>query len=302
MTYQITKENANITVKQFIKQNIKLSSKMLTKLKRLPDGIMVNGKKVTVRAIMQEGDILTLNTDHEKSTSDSIIPTDVPLDIIFEDDYYIALNKSAGTPTHPSHDHYYDTLANGIARLYQERGIPFVFRAVNRLDKDTSGIVVFAKTAISAAAFSSLQQKHLISKKYIAIVKGDLSGEGSIKGYIRRKDNSVMLREFSQTQTHNDAMFSHTDYESICSSEELSLINLTLHTGRTHQIRVHLSSIGHPVLGDGLYGNEDNHARHYLHAYSMSFIHPFTEKQISLEAKLPKEFKEIINNTGIKYE
>ena len=302
MTYQITKENSNTTVKQFIKQKIKLSSKMLTRLKRVPDGILLNGERVTVRAIMKDGDVLTLNTDYEESTSDSITPTDVPLQIIYEDEYYIALNKSAGTPTHPSHDHYYDTLANGIARLYQERNIPFVFRAVNRLDKDTSGIVVFAKSAISAAAFSDLQQKHQISKKYIAIVKGKLSGKGCIKGYIRRKDNSVMLREFSLTQTHGDAMFSHTDYESIISSEELSLINLTLHTGRTHQIRVHLSSIGHPILGDGLYGSEEDHKRHYLHAYLMIFTHPFTKKQILLEAKPPEEFKTLIRNTGIKYE
>ena len=97
-------------------------------------------------------------------------------------------------------------------------------------------------------------------------------------------------------------MFSHTDYESIISSEELSLINLTLHTGRTHQIRVHLSSIGHPILGDGLYGSEEDHKRHYLHAYSMIFTHPFTKKQILLEAKPPEEFKTLICNTGIKYE
>lgn len=302
MTYQISKENSDKTVKQFIKLNIRLSSNMLTKLKRLSDGILLNGKRVTVRAILKEGDLLTLNTEHEERTSDNIIPTDVPLDIIYEDEYYIALNKNAGTPTHPSHDHYSDTLANGISRLYQDRGIPFVFRAVNRLDKDTSGIVIFAKTAISAAAFSQLQQKQQIQKKYIAIVKGQLTGEGSIKGFIRRKDNSIMLREFSQTKTNDDAMFSHTDYSVISTSDQYSLVDLTLHTGRTHQIRVHLSNIGHPVLGDGLYGDDQDHPRHYLHAYSMVFTHPFTEKQIFLKAEIPRDFKIIINSTGIKYE
>ena len=302
MTFHITSDDNNTTVKQFISKHTKISSKLLTRLKKMEDGIMLNDKRVTVRAILRENDILCLNTEKEVKTSDNISPVNIPLNIIFEDEYFIAFNKNAGMPTHPSHDHYNDTLANGLSYLYKQKGIPFVFRAVNRLDKDTSGVVVCAKTAGAATAFSTLQQKGLVEKKYLAIVDGILTEGDSIKGYIRRKDDSVMLREFSQTMNHTDAMYSHTDYNPLSLGTDCTLVELLLHTGRTHQIRVHMSSIGHAITGDGLYGEEKNYQRHFLHAVSVRFIHPITEKETYITANLPDEFTQLMKRKGIIYE
>lgn len=302
MKYVVLKEYDNKTVKEFITKHAKLSAKLLTKIKKLDDGIMLNGKRVTVRAILHEGDTLVLNIEQEEKTSDSIAPINIPLDIIYEDEHFIAVNKKAGMPTHPSHDHHDDTLANGLAFLYKQRNQPFVFRAVNRLDKDTSGIVIFAKSSVSASAFSNIQQKKLTKKRYIAIVAGTLKGQGSIEGYIRRKDNSVMLREFSPVKTKDDSQYSHTDYNVLSTNNGLSLVELYLHTGRTHQIRVHMASIAHPVLGDGLYGTEDTYSRHYLHASSISFPHPITEKQIYIKCDLPDDFKKILKENNINYD
>lgn len=302
MNFTVPHEFDGKTVKQYITQKLRLSGKMITRLKQREQGIMLNGSHVTVRAVLREDDILHLALEQEDRPSDKIKPAKIPLDILHEDDHYIFLNKSAGVPTHPSHDHYDDTLANGLAYLYSQRGLTFVCRAVNRLDKDTSGIVVFAKSAASANEFSKLQQSKLITKKYIALLDGVLTHGGSVKGYIRRKDNSIMLREFSQERMNEDSSFSHTDYNPLCSSTGNTLTELLLHTGRTHQIRVHMAHLGHPVTGDGLYGEEQGMTRHMLHAYTMSFVHPFTGKQTFLTAPLPTDFQTVLDEKGIYYD
>ncbi len=302
MDYIIQYEFDGKTVKDFIIKNLDLSSKMLTRLKHDQHGIILNGNRVTVRAILKQGDVLSLGIEREQKTSDSITPVNIPLDIIYEDEYYIVLNKPANMPTHPSHDHRDDTLANALAYLYTKSKEPFVFRAVNRLDRDTSGIVIFAKSAIAASKFSLLQQNKFIAKEYIAITSGVVSGCGSVEGYIRRKANSIMLREFSADRIYPDDAYSLTTYTSLASTDKHSLLHLSLHTGRTHQIRVHMQSLGAPVLGDGLYGKEDGEQRHMLHAYKIGFVHPFTEKQISITAKIPSDFLKTLSEKGINYE
>ena len=302
MDYTIAREWNEKTVKEYLRRKLCLSGKMITRLKQREHGILLNGIRVTVRAIMNEGDILTLATEQEDLISDKIQPVDIPLHIIYEDEYYMIIDKPANMPTHPSHDHYDDTLANGIAHLYQIRGIQFVCRAVNRLDRDTSGIVIFAKSAIAANEFSRLQQNKLVKKEYIALVEGIVSHPGSIKGYIRRKADSIMLREFLEKNEKQDASYSHTDYFPIKSSANNTLISLLLHTGRTHQIRVHMAHIGHPVTGDGLYGSEGTYTRHFLHAHKISFPHPFTGIQTSFIADLPADFIAAITEKGIEYD
>lgn len=302
MDYKINKEYDSKDVKHYMQKELRLSGKTITKLKSRTNGIMLNGTQVTVRALLHDGDSLSLKTEQEDKTSDKIKPVPMMLDIIYEDDFYIALNKGANMPTHPSHDHYDDTLANGLAHLYRERNLPFVFRAVNRLDRDTSGIVVFAKNATAANEFSKLQQNKLIKKQYVAIVNGIVEGSGSIQGYIKRKENSVMLREFSKSDIGDGAMFSHTDYQSLATTGDCSLLALLLHTGRTHQIRVHTSYLGHPIIGDGLYGTEDGYTRHMLHAFKMIFTHPFTKKQILLRADIPYDMRSVMIEKGIDYD
>ncbi len=302
MKYIISDKYNNKTVKDYIKNEIKLSSNMLSRLKRLDDGIMLNGKRVTVRERIFAQDTLWLSIEHETKESCNIVAVQMPLDIIFEDDYYIALNKPPYTPTHPSHNHYSDTLANGLAYMYKSKNLPFVFRAVNRLDKNTSGIVIFAKSAVAADRFSKLQQNKLVQKEYIALVNGKTDPRGMVEGYIRRAEESIITRVFSKTKDSDDAAYSLTEYDTLAVGGNCSLVHLLLHTGRTHQIRVHMSSIGHSILGDELYGQADRHGRHMLHALRISFIHPFEQKNIVLAAPVPDDFLTVMSEKGIKYE
>lgn len=302
MFYTIDKKHDNKTVKEYALGYLKLSSNMLTKLKQINTGIMLNGERVTVRAVLHTGDRLELAVEYEPKTSGIIFPIEIPLDIIFEDEYYIALNKPPHMPTHPSHDHYGDTLANGLAYRYYKENKPFVFRAVNRLDKNTSGIVIFAKSSLAASEFSKLQQNKLVVKEYLALVDGITDAGGFIEGYIRRTDKSIILRQFSKEMMYDNDAWSLTEYQKLAMGDNASLLKIILHTGRTHQIRVHMQSIGHSIIGDDLYGVEDvNYERHMLHAYKMSFVHPFTKKQILFSSKIPGDFLEALTKKGIQY-
>ncbi len=302
MDFIISKEEDGMTVKEFIIKYGKISSKQLTRLKKNEQGILINGYRVTVRALLKENDTLTLATEAETQLSENIDPADIPLNILYEDEYYIALNKPPFIPTHPSHNHRRDTLANALAYHYKKLNLPFVFRAVNRLDKNTSGIVLFAKNAVAANEFSKLQQNKLITKEYLAITNGVCEDHGIIEGYIRRKEKSIIFREFTTTKTTSDSQYSLTEYKKLANSKNCSLLKINIHTGRTHQIRVHTSYIGHYVIGDELYGNADGEQRQMLHAYSIRFVHPFTEKQTCVIAPLPDDFIKALNKRGITYE
>ena len=302
MTYIIDKRFDNKTVKEYITTYLDLSSKMITRLKNNEKGIMLNGKRVTVRAVMRTDDILELDTESELRTSDNIVAVKLPLDILFEDDHFIILNKPPYMPTHPSHDHYRDTLANAISFYYESKGVPFVFRAVNRLDKNTSGIVIFAKSSTAANLFSRLQQNKLVTKKYLALVEGKTDEHGIIEGYIRRRDKSIILREFSTDKQFDNDAYSKTEYNTLASNDYCSLLELKLWTGRTHQIRVHTKSIGHSILGDDLYGTEGVYSRHMLHSHLIKFEHPFTKKEICITASIPDDFLKVMKEKGIEYE
>ena len=302
MKFEINFEQNGKNIKSFINEYTKLSKKQLTKLKNLESGILLNGDRVTVRAILHTGDTLTLAIEEEIKTSDGIEPVSQALDIIYEDDYYIAVNKPPYTPTHPSHNHRKDTLANALSYRYKEQGLPFVFRAVNRLDKNTSGIVVFAKSAVAANCFSKLQQNGLVTKEYLSLVYGNCDSNGRIEGYIRRREKSIIFREFSETKNSDDAQYSLTEYKTLAKAHNYSLIKLVLHTGRTHQILVHMAHIGHSVIGDDLYGTADGESRQMLHSYCMKFTHPFTDEPITLIAPLPKDFISAAEKRGLNYE
>ncbi len=302
MKYIINNEQNKLTIKEFVIKYTAISKKQLAKIKRLNDGILLNNEHATVRAILHTGDMLSLATEFESKTSDGIEAVNLPLDIIYEDCYYIAVNKPAFTPTHPSHNHHYDTLANALAYKYKERGIPFVFRAVNRLDKNTSGIVIFAKSAEAANSFSKLQQKGLVIKEYLALVNKMTSEQGKIEGYIKRREKSIIYREFSLKKNTDGAQYSLSEYKRLAYSSNASLLKLRIYTGRTHQIRLHLQSIGHYVIGDDLYGKSNGEQRQMLHCYEMKFVHPFINKEIQIKAELPSDFITAAEKRGIKYE
>ncbi len=288
MTLIIDKPDHGKTVKEYLFSDMHFSASLVKKLKSKPNGILINGEHVTVRHILSCGDVLSLACeDFEDDVLGNITPVCLELDIIYEDDNIIALNKPAKMPTHPSHNHHEDTLANALAFHFKEKGRPFVFRAINRLDADTSGIVLVAKSMHSAHLLQSELARGGFDKKYIAILHGTLSGASVIDAPIMRKPNSTMLR-CVDTNGSKSSKPSMTSYEVIATKNGRTLVCASPITGRTHQLRVHFSHIGHPILGDGLYGitsDGSDYTRLALHCKSLSFKNPFSGKTITLEAK-----------------
>ena len=289
------------TVKEFLLGELRLSSKLITHLKSLDNGILLNGSRVTVRAVMHAGDRLSLKLDDE-SENERLLPVKLHFDVLYEDEDVLAVNKPAGMPTHPSHQHTDDTLANAVAYYYKEKGRPFVFRAVNRLDGDTSGVLLIAKNRRAAASLSLALKSGEVKKTYLALLSAIPEQQsGRISSYIRRKSGSILLREVTDKKSEG-ADFAETDYTLIGVGEGVALARVTLLTGRTHQIRVHMQSIGCSLLGDYLYGDEKSFPRQALHASSLSFPHPITKERITVSAPLPDDMASYIkSNINVNY-
>ncbi|MBO7148469.1 MAG: RluA family pseudouridine synthase [Clostridia bacterium] len=289
----IDKAYDNLSVKDYLYNALGFSSALVKRLKYLDNGILLNGKHVTVRQVLNVGDKLTLaydDTEHE--ISDSITPCELPLSIIYEDEHIIALDKPAGMPTHPSHNHHSDTLANALAYYFKLQSRPFVFRAVNRLDADTSGIVLVAKSKHASHLLTSVLQADGFKKEYIALLHGRLEDDGEIDLPIMRAHDSTMIRivDTAQTPLSKRAL---TRYRIIKAEDERTLVHASPITGRTHQLRVHFSHIGHPIFGDGLYGTTSDGSdfpRLALHCKGLSFKHPFTGEELTLYAPVPNNF------------
>ena len=272
-----------------------MSRAELSHLKSLDTGIMINGVRVTVRAVLATGDVLFLDRD-DAAAGENVIPGDIPLDIIYEDDDIIALNKPAGMPTHPSHGHYYDTLANGLAFYFAKKSIPFVFRAVNRLDRDTSGIVLVAKNRASAYRISSEMSRGGIKKTYIAAAVGAVYQSGTVIANIKRRYESIIERTVCP---ENEGQYAETRYAPLYTDGKVTLLEVRPVTGRTHQIRVHMAYIGHPLCGDTLYGEESELiGRQALHCSRLEFTHPTTGERIILSAPLKGDMERLCRRIG----
>lgn len=307
MDIVITEKYDGATLLSYLKYTLRISSACITKLKKDVHGLEINGKHVTVRYILKQGDSLHINTlDSERDLNESILPVDIPLDIIYEDDNLLAVNKPPFMPTHPSHNHYDDTLANGVSYLFKSREIPFVFRPIGRLDRNTSGIVILAKNLPSAGHFTRERQNNTLCKSYIAILCGEIDGErGTIDAPIRRMQESIITRTVCDAADEG-AADAKTEWELLYRGHNISVVRAYPKTGRTHQLRVHFSYIGHPILGDDLYGEKSEHIdRHALHAYSLSFPLPMSFEEKHLYADIPEDmaraFKEITNDNIFSY-
>lgn len=292
MIYKISAEENGKTVKEILRYGVGLSLAFTKRLKFLDNGIMLNGNRVTVRATVKEGDLLFLATEDVDNATD-LTPTDLPLSIIYEDEHIVLPNKSANMPTHPSHNHRGDTLADALAYKYQQSGSAFVFRSISRLDKNTSGILLIAKDRISASKLSASMKNGEIQKQYLAILEGELSGEGTVDTYIRRAQESIIFREVCSADGGGDRAI--TKYRVICSKNGYSLVIASPITGRTHQLRVHFAHLGTPILSDDLYGRPSELLdRHALHAVSLSFTHPQTQKNMSFFAPPSEDIKSTV--------
>ena len=293
MIYRISAEENGKTVKEVLRYGVGLSLAFTKQLKFLENGIMLNGEKVTVRKIVTEGDILFLATEDVEKQG-VLTPVNIPIDIVYEDEYIVMPNKSANMPTHPSHNHRGDTLADALAYKYQQEGTPFVFRAISRLDRNTSGILLIAKDRISASHLSDAMKSGNISKKYIAILDGELENdEGIIDTYIKREAESIIFRKVCKEDEGGDRAI--TKYKVLAKQNCYTLVLASPITGRTHQLRVHFSHVGAPILGDDMYGKESSLiSRHALHAFSLSFIHPRAQSDMTVIAPPSEDIAELI--------
>lgn len=276
LKHKITSNEANQTINQIITNQFSLSTRLFSKLIR-EHHILLNGTIVDTRNIAYEGDIITIDLNYQEDNS-NIIPTKMDLNIIYEDDWLLILNKPAGIAIHPSILHYEDSLSNGIRSYFDSIGLKKKIRPVNRLDSNTSGIVVFAKCEYIQEALIQQMMKKTFQKNYIAFVNGILEEkDGTVCLPIARKKNSIIERciDFENGQnsiTHYKVLKENID-------KNISMVECKLETGRTHQIRVHMAAIGHPLIGDSLYGIiSDFIDRQALHCYKIQFIHPVSKK------------------------
>ena len=283
--YTITDENLPCTVGDFLKQK-GFSRQIIIQLKKTSQGILVNNQWAYVRTPLRTNDILTLRL-LEEAPSENIVPVSLPLDIIYEDEDILLINKPADMPVPPSINNYDNTLANGIAHYYKMQGETFVFRCINRLDRDTTGLLIIAKNALSASILSNQMKRREIHRTYLAVVSGNPKKDtDTITAPIARKENSAIERCID-FQNGEQAV---THYQLITSREDYSLLKLSLETGRTHQIRVHMKYIGNPLLGDYLYNPDFSKIQRVaLHSYRLNFIHPITEKTMDFSIPLPED-------------
>ena len=295
MDYHITSTDAGMTVRSYITQKIAPSTKMLKHLKYCENGICVNGKHCTVRYVLAEGDVLSVALE-DREDSDRITPVDLPIDILYEDDDITVPSKPAFMPTHPSHDHYDDTVANALAYRYTQLGIPFVFRPINRLDRTTSGLLLIARNKLTAGRLTKSMARGEISKSYLAVLDGEMPiGEGVIDACLHRTEKSIIVREVCSPDAP-DADAARTEYTVLIAQNGHTLVEARPITGRTHQLRVHFASLGHPITGDDLYGTPSPLiGRHALHAYTLCFPHPATQQRMPLCAPLAKDMAQLIN-------
>lgn len=290
MDFTVTKDFDGRMLRDFLFRGLSMSRALVTELKKR-GGILVCGKAVTVRHTLCAGDTVSLAVEDTDSDLDpSLTPWDLPLSILYEDEHILAVNKPPYMPTHLSHGHRADTLANALKAEFDRRGERFVMRAVNRLDTDTSGIVLIAKNRYAADRFAKTNLAY--EKRYIAFCAGDVPDAGEIRGYIRRVEESIITRAVFDTGKDSD--WAHTRYRTLFRRGGISVVECVPVTGRTHQLRVHLASIGHPIVGDDLYGGSDALPRQALHAASLVFDHPFTGKHVALSAPLPNDMEEYL--------
>ena len=293
MRLTVTEAQHGMLLRNLLKQ-MHISSKMMRHLKFLPNGILINGVPVTVRYLLQSGDVLELATEDDESAP--IKPVDLPIAILYEDDDLVVPAKPADMPTHPSHDHYEDTVANALAYRYTQCGVPFVFRPINRLDRNTSGLLLIARNRMAAGRLTEFMQTGRIQKRYLAILDGEMTKTGGvIDKPLHRTAESIILREVCSPDAP-DAAPSRTEYTVLATGGGHTLVEARPITGRTHQLRVHFASIGHPITADDLYGTPSPLlSRHALHAYKLTFPHPADETKIlTLTAPLPLDLERLL--------
>lgn len=290
--YEIASVDADQTILQFLK-NKGYSSSNVVALKKIEKSILVNGVWEHVTYKLRDGDRLTIRYT-EEDVSGHIVATPLPLTIVYEDEDILVVDKPADMPVHPSMHNYTNTLANALMHYYTQKEENFTFRCINRLDRDTTGLVLLAKHGISAGILSLQMQRREIHRTYLALVEGHFSeSKGTIDAPIARKGESIIEREVN-LKTGERAV-THYEIVQTCQDFDYTLLSIQLETGRTHQIRVHMQHIGHPLIGDTLYPSDCSRIqRQALHSARLTFSHPVTGKLMDFKAALPKDMSRLL--------
>ncbi len=304
--------NKELNIKEILKNHYHFSSRFITKLKT-QNMLYINNTSASINDVLNPNDTLTIDLDFEEE-SDNIVGTKMDLNILYEDEFLLIVNKPYNMPVHPSMLHFEDSLSNGIKYYYDSIGLKSKIRPVNRLDKDTTGIVIFAKYAFVQDILSTQMKSSDFEKKYLALCVGNFDpNTGEINLPITRKQNSIIERcvnldstlQKEQAITKYKTLKIYDCDESLNGFSKLSLVEFTLITGRTHQIRVHSSYLGHPLLGESLYGNYTSLAinlantinidRQLLHCHELTFLHPITNKKMHIISPIPNDMQTTID-------
>ncbi len=293
LRYQIDATHSGMTIQDFLKSQ-GFSSQNIVELKKMPESVLINGEWVYMTRRLSTDEELIIHIQ-ENEVSEKIPPVNLPLDIVYEDEDILVINKPADMPIHPSLNNYENSLGNAVAYYYAQQNKPFVFRCVNRLDRDTSGLTVIAKHMVSAGILSSMladKRSSGMTREYLAIVRGTVTpAKGTIDAPIARKEESVIER-IVDYQRGESAI---THYQVIEQKNGHSLVSLQLETGRTHQIRVHMKHIGFPLIGDYLYNPDTEYiSRQALHSHRLSFVHPITKELMTFTAPLPEDMQKVL--------
>ncbi len=270
------------------------SKSLINRIKLTEDGLMLRGEKVYTTRRLSPGDVLHV-TFSEDASSEHIVPVEMPLSILYEDEDLMVINKAANVPIHPSQGHFSNSLANGLAWYFENKKEPFVFRAINRLDRDTTGLLIVAKHALSGCILSDMVKRREIHRTYLAAVSGDLSAssDGTVTVPIARVPGSTIER--MPDPEHGESAVTHYHLLTYNPRTDSSLLEIRLETGRTHQIRVHMKYIGHPLYGDFLYNPDYCFLnRQSLHSWKLSFVHPITGVLMDFTAPVPKDMRQFL--------
>lgn len=285
--FTVPNEYNGADAKSFLRRYCKVSARTLSKLKRTNLGITRDNALLKTTDILKAGDVVVLSLPDDVN---EIVPIKGELDILFEDDYVMVVNKPPLMPAHPTKIHQEDTLANIISYYMQQKGEHYTFRAINRLDRDTSGCLLIAKDRYTAHA---LPQS--VCKEYVAVCEGVIERSGTVNRPIK-----VMEGRSIQRIVSDDGAHAVTHYYPVLTSNNHTLTRFVLETGKTHQIRCHMSSIAHPLAGDDMYGGSLEYiTRQALHCRKMSFTHPITNQKIEIISDIPADICAVLNLDSI---
>lgn len=295
---KVDKKYEGATIREFLKEELGLSTRLIRSA-ALENRVLVNKNSVRMRFELHEGDEVVVKL--QRKESQNIEPEDIPIDVVYEDEDIIVVNKQPNIVVHPTRRHPSGTLANGILYYFKQTNQSCIVRLVSRLDMDTSGLIIIGKNQFAHMALSKEMQENNLEKRYLAVVHGHLKEqEGTIDAPIYRPEGEDSIQRIVDERGQR----SITHYRVVESYEDADLVECLLETGRTHQIRVHLSHLGHPIYGDSLYGYGEEEkeliTRQALHAYGLDFKSPRTKEILSLRAKLPKDIKSLIEHLKIK--